>query len=53
MTVIDEILAGYEALRPGQEAFYQDLHRRRPGLARALNPANPTGGSPCASESTR
>jgi hippurate hydrolase len=27
MAVIDEILAGYEALRPGQEAFYQDLHR--------------------------
>jgi hypothetical protein len=27
MTVIDEILAGYEALQPGQEAFYQELHR--------------------------
>jgi len=27
MAAIDEILAGYEALRPGQEAFYQDLHR--------------------------
>jgi amidohydrolase len=27
MTVIDQILAGYEALRPDQEAFYQDLHR--------------------------
>ncbi|GEM_PF-3144042 len=27
MGSIDEILAGYEALRPGQEAFYQDLHR--------------------------
>ena len=27
MAVIDDILSGYEALRPGQEAFYQDLHR--------------------------
>ena len=27
MGSIDEILADYEALRPGQEAFYQDLHR--------------------------
>ena len=27
MSGIDEILAGYEALRPGQEAFYQDLHQ--------------------------
>jgi amidohydrolase len=27
MAVIDEILAGYETVRPGQEAFYQDLHR--------------------------
>ena len=27
MAVIDDMLAGYEALRPGQEAFYQDLHR--------------------------
>ena len=27
MAVIDEILSGYEALRPDQEAFYQDLHR--------------------------
>jgi amidohydrolase len=27
MSGIDEILAGYEALRPAQEAFYQDLHR--------------------------
>ena len=27
MAAIDEILAGYEALRPAQEAFYQDLHR--------------------------
>ena len=27
MAVIDDILAGYEALRPDQEAFYQDLHR--------------------------
>jgi hypothetical protein len=27
MAVIDEILSGYEALRPGQEASYQDLHR--------------------------
>ncbi len=26
MAAIDEILAGYEALRPAQEAFYQDLH---------------------------
>ena len=27
MAALDEILAGYEALRPAQEAFYQDLHR--------------------------
>ena len=27
MSGIDEILAGYENLRPGQEAFYQDLHQ--------------------------
>jgi amidohydrolase len=27
MAVIDNILTGYEALRPDQEAFYQDLHR--------------------------
>jgi amidohydrolase len=27
MAVIDQVLAGYEALRPDQEAFYQDLHR--------------------------
>jgi hippurate hydrolase len=27
MAVIDDMLAGYEALRPDQEAFYQDLHR--------------------------
>jgi amidohydrolase len=27
MAALDEILAGYEALRPGQEAFYQELHR--------------------------
>jgi hypothetical protein len=27
MGSIDEILAGYEAMRSGQEAFYQDLHR--------------------------
>ena len=27
MAAIDDILAGYEALRPAQEAFYQDLHR--------------------------
>ena len=26
MAVIDDILSGYEALRPDQEAFYQDLH---------------------------
>ena len=27
IAVIDDILSGYEALRPDQEAFYQDLHR--------------------------
>ena len=27
MAALDDILAGYEALRPAQEAFYQDLHR--------------------------
>jgi metal-dependent amidase/aminoacylase/carboxypeptidase family protein len=27
MAVIDEILSGCEALRPGQEASYEDLHR--------------------------
>jgi amidohydrolase len=27
MAVLDDILAGYEALRPAQEALYQDLHR--------------------------
>jgi hypothetical protein len=27
MAVIDEILSGYGALRPGQEGSYQDLHR--------------------------
>jgi amidohydrolase len=27
MAAIDDMLAGYEALRPDQEAFYQDLHR--------------------------
>jgi len=27
MAALDEILAGYETLRPAQEAFYQDLHR--------------------------
>jgi amidohydrolase len=27
MAALDDILAGYEALRPDQEAFYQDLHR--------------------------
>lgn len=27
MAVIGDVLAGYEALRPDQEAFYQDLHR--------------------------
>jgi amidohydrolase len=26
MAALDDILAGYEALRPAQEAFYQDLH---------------------------
>jgi amidohydrolase len=34
MSAIDDILAGYEALRPGQEAFYQDLHRH-PELSHA------------------
>lgn len=27
MAALDDILAGYEALRPAQEALYQDLHR--------------------------
>jgi hypothetical protein len=27
MSGVDEILAGYESLRPGQEDFYRDLHR--------------------------
>ena len=27
MSAIDEILAGYENLRPGQEDFYRDLHQ--------------------------
>jgi len=27
MSSIDQILAGYESLRAGQEAFYKDLHR--------------------------
>jgi amidohydrolase len=27
MSGVEEILAGYEALRPGLETFYQDLHR--------------------------
>ena len=27
MSSIDEILAGYENLRPGQEDFYRDLHQ--------------------------
>ena len=27
MSGIDEILAGYENLRPGQEDFYRDLHQ--------------------------
>ena len=27
MTGVDEILAGYDNLRPGQEDFYRDLHR--------------------------
>jgi hypothetical protein len=39
MAVIDEILAGYEALRPAQEAFYQDLHRH-PELSHAALPAD-------------
>jgi len=26
-SAIDDVLAGYEAMRPDQEAFYQDLHR--------------------------
>jgi amidohydrolase len=30
----DDVLAGYEALRPDQEAFYQDLHRH-PELSHA------------------
>jgi amidohydrolase len=34
MTALGDILAGYEALRPGQEAFYQDLHRH-PELSHA------------------
>jgi hippurate hydrolase len=34
MAAIEEILAGYEALRPAQEAFYQDLHRQ-PELSHA------------------
>jgi amidohydrolase len=34
MTAIDDILAGYEALRLGQEAFYEDLHRH-PELSHA------------------
>ena len=61
MAVIDEILSGYEALRPGQEAFYQDLHRhpelphqehrtaRRVGDRLHTNDWNPL----CAPESTR
>jgi hypothetical protein len=28
MSSVDEILAGYANLRPGQEDFYRDLHRR-------------------------
>ena len=27
MSAIEDILSGYEALQPGQEAFYKDLHR--------------------------
>ncbi|MGH3205138.1 MAG: hypothetical protein ACRDOA_18555 [Streptosporangiaceae bacterium] len=27
MAALDDILGGYEALRPAQEALYQDLHR--------------------------
>jgi amidohydrolase len=27
MAALDDVLAGYEALRPAQEALYQDLHR--------------------------
>jgi hippurate hydrolase len=27
MSAIDDILGGYQALQPGQEAFYEDLHR--------------------------
>jgi hypothetical protein len=27
MSGIDDILAGYERLRAGQEAFYKDLHQ--------------------------
>jgi metal-dependent amidase/aminoacylase/carboxypeptidase family protein len=32
MAALDDILAGYEALRPAPEALYQDLHRH-PGLS--------------------
>jgi hypothetical protein len=39
MAAIEAILAAYEALRPAQKAFYQDL--------------TPTGGSSCTPENTR
>jgi amidohydrolase len=34
MTAIDDIVVGYESLRPGQEAFYKDLHQH-PELSHA------------------
>jgi len=40
MTALDDILTGYEALRPAQEAFYQDLHRH-PELSLAWLALNP------------
>jgi len=44
MGSVEEILAGYEALRPGQEAFYQELHRH------PASPAPSPSGTP---EATR
>ena len=38
MSGIDEILAGYESLRPGQEDFYRYLHQH-PELSDALREA--------------
>ena len=40
MTALDDILTGYEALRPAQEAFFQDLHRH-PELSLAWLALNP------------